>query len=105
VLRAHGWIKRNSKPGTVSKQRLQFLQGAGQEAEGGAEHGDRLAGLENPGQGVGLGQILEVADVQLLVEVGREAFQDHRLGRRGLQGRQHVVGRREVVVVVDALGA
>jgi hypothetical protein len=44
-----------------------------------------------------------VADVQLLVQVGGEAFEDDRLTWRLRQGRQLVVGRGEVVVVEAGL--
>jgi hypothetical protein len=85
-------------------QGLQVFQGAGQDAERRPEHGHGLTRLQGPRQGIGHGQVLEVADVQPLVQVGGEALEHHRLGGRCGQRRQLVVGGGEVVVVEAGLG-
>jgi hypothetical protein len=59
--------------------------------------------VENPRQGFGDGEVLEMADVEFLVEVRCEAFEDDRLCGRCVEERQFVVRRREVVVVEAVL--
>jgi hypothetical protein len=82
---------------------VQFLKGSRQDAERGPEQSDRLTGLQDPREGVGHGQILEMADVQLLVQVGGKALQHNGLGGRGWQRRQLVAGFGEVVIVEAVL--
>src|SRR5262249_36912887 len=85
------------------EQSVQLPERAGQDTERSAEHGRGLARAQDSGKSMSRSEVLEMADVELLVEVGCEAFEDDRLCGGRLRQRQLEVGSGEVIVV-EAVG-